>query len=232
LAGRARSARPARGRSAGEGRFRDVGGCLEGALQDVERPKGAPQDIAAVPQAPLAACHPAGERERCAPAARAAGFARHTCRVRGTIGKPSVDPGFNALKGTLKTSAHVPKAPLATAHPPGAHGRCAPGARRPAAGGRRPADRAGHTRAEPRPNGEEARGDGEPTPRAPRSRTRPGETTARRAGSELQLHRVGVAVRADVLARRQGCRVVVAQHRAEAGGRVGVQDRRLVAVAE
>jgi hypothetical protein len=57
---------PLRGRGAlrvaCEGRFRDVGGCLEGALQGVERPMGAPQDIAAVPQAPLTACHPQGGR--------------------------------------------------------------------------------------------------------------------------------------------------------------------------
>jgi hypothetical protein len=45
-----------------EGRFRDVACCLEGALQGVERPMGALQGIAAVPQAPLAACHPQGGR--------------------------------------------------------------------------------------------------------------------------------------------------------------------------
>ena len=49
-------------RSADEGRFRDMARCLEGALQDVERLEGHPQDIAAVPNAPLAAYHPAGGR--------------------------------------------------------------------------------------------------------------------------------------------------------------------------
>jgi hypothetical protein len=51
---------PREGRSASEGRVRDMARCLEGTLQGVERLEGHPQGIAAVPKAPFTGTPPCG----------------------------------------------------------------------------------------------------------------------------------------------------------------------------
>jgi hypothetical protein len=50
-----------------------------------------------------------GGRASCRRLVRLRGLARHTRRVHGTIGKPSVDPRFNVLKGTLRTLEGTPR---------------------------------------------------------------------------------------------------------------------------
>src|SRR5262245_56184078 len=71
--------------------------CLEGALQDVERPEGHLQDIATGTKAPLAG--PGAARP-----ARAAGEARHTHRINHTDSMTTGGSRSSVVNGTFAAS--------------------------------------------------------------------------------------------------------------------------------
>jgi len=95
-----------------EGRFRDMSGCLKGAPQDAQRPKGHPQDIGPCPEtAPhgLGAARPARE----------AGFARRAMPNGQAPAKSIGGFRLSVLKGTLKALQLSRKRPSRARHPAG-----------------------------------------------------------------------------------------------------------------